>query len=93
MNRVLLTEMKGGRTVAKSEGNCAVLGYCAASDGDCVPTFGDNLTVPSSWLLKMGPIGCPQMSVRRYHYSLRNDPEEHSCNLPRGGNLKSSKLC
>ena len=26
----------------------------------------------------MGPIGCPETSVRNYHYSLRNDPEEHS---------------
>jgi len=24
----------------------------------------------------MEPIGCPEMSVRNYHYSLRNDPEE-----------------
>jgi len=26
----------------------------------------------------MGPIGCPEMSVRNYHYSLRNNPEERS---------------
>jgi len=26
----------------------------------------------------MRPIGCPETSVRNYHYSLRNDPEEHS---------------
>jgi len=26
----------------------------------------------------MGPIDCPEKSVRNYHYSLRNDPEEHS---------------
>ena len=25
---------------------------------------------------KMGPIGCPETSVRNYHYSLRNNPEE-----------------
>ena len=24
------------------------------------------------------PIGCPETSVRKYHYSLRNDPEESS---------------
>jgi len=23
----------------------------------------------------MGPIGCPETSVRKYHYSLRNNPE------------------
>jgi len=26
----------------------------------------------------MGPIGCPETSVRNYNYSLRNKPEEHS---------------
>ena len=26
----------------------------------------------------MGPIGCPETSVRNYHYSLRNSPEEGS---------------
>jgi hypothetical protein len=30
------------------------------------------------WPLKMGPIGCPETSVRIYHYSLRNSPEERS---------------
>jgi hypothetical protein len=24
----------------------------------------------------LGPIGCPETSVRNYHYSLRNNPEE-----------------
>ena len=27
----------------------------------------------------MGPIGCTETSVRNYHYSLCNDPEERSC--------------
>ena len=26
----------------------------------------------------MGPVGCPETSVRYYHYSLRNCPEERS---------------
>jgi len=26
----------------------------------------------------MGKIGCPETSVRNCHYSLRNNPEEHS---------------
>jgi hypothetical protein len=40
--------------------------------------------------LKSGPIGCPEMSVRNYHYSLRNNPEECSSHLLlRGGGLKS----
>jgi hypothetical protein len=29
-------------------GNCAVLGYYAASSGNFLPTFQDNLSVPSS---------------------------------------------
>jgi len=31
-----------------------------------------------SWPLKMGPIVCPETSVRNYHYLLRNNPEERS---------------
>ena len=27
---------------------------------------------------RVGPTGCPETSVSNYHYSLRNDPEEHS---------------
>ena len=49
---------------------CALLGYYAALSGSSVPTFRDNLSVPSSrvkkssgqpigpWPLKIGPIGC-----------------------------------
>jgi hypothetical protein len=40
----------------------------------------------------MGPIGRPETSVRNYHYSLRNNPEERSSNLLRGGSLKSRIL-
>jgi hypothetical protein len=29
-----------------------------------------------SWPLIMEPIGCPETSVRRYRYSMRNNPEE-----------------
>jgi hypothetical protein len=39
--------------------------------------------------LKMGLTGCPETPVRNYHYSLRNNPEERSSYLLRGGNLKS----
>jgi len=30
----------------------------------------------------MGPIGCSETSVRIYHYSLRNNPEERSSQGP-----------
>jgi hypothetical protein len=36
----------------------------------------------------MGPIGCLETSVRNYHYSLRNKPEERSPHLLRGGSLE-----
>ena len=39
--------------------------------------------------LMMGPIACPETSVRNYNYSLRNDPEEHGFHLLSGGSLKS----
>jgi hypothetical protein len=41
-----------------------------------------------SWPFKKGPMGCPETSVRNYHYSLRNNPEERSSHLLRGGRLK-----
>ena len=39
--------------------------------------------------MKMGPVGCPETSVRSYSYSLRNVPEERGSYLPRGGSVKS----
>jgi hypothetical protein len=33
-------------------------------------------TYPSFLLLKLGPIGCPETSVKDYHSTLRNIPEE-----------------
>jgi len=43
----------------KADENCALLGYWAASSGDFLPKFRDNLSVPSSrvknpsWPLKI----------------------------------------
>ena len=47
--------------------NCTLLVYWAVSSGNFLPTSWDNLTV-SSWALKMGPIGFPEISARNYHY-------------------------
>jgi hypothetical protein len=58
---------------------CALLGYCAASNGDHLPTFRDNVSVPTSRVkksLKMGPIRCPKTSVNHNHSTLCNSPEE-----------------
>jgi len=55
----------------------AVQGYCTASSSDSLPTFLDNLSVPSSEVtLKMGPVGFPETLITNYHYLLRNNPEE-----------------
>ena len=35
-------------------------------------------TYPQGSALRMGPIGCPEMSVRNHHYSLPHNPEERS---------------
>jgi hypothetical protein len=40
----------------------------------------------------MEPIGCPETSVRNYHYSLRNDPGERCFHLLCGGSLKSPTI-
>ena len=45
-----------------------------------------------SWPMRMRPIGCPETSVRNYHYSLSNSPEERCSHLLRGGSLKSRKM-
>jgi hypothetical protein len=47
--------------------NCALLGYYAASSGNFLLTFRGNLSVPSSGF---------KTSVRNYHHSLPNNPEE-----------------
>ena len=57
-----------------------------------LPTFrekpiGPNLTVFYSWTLKVGPIGCPETPGRNFHYSVRNNTQEHSSQLLRGGSL------
>jgi hypothetical protein len=53
----------------------AILGYYAASDGNFLPTFRVNLSVQSSGF-KNSKKCCPEMLVRNYHSSLRNNPEE-----------------
>jgi hypothetical protein len=73
------------------------LGYYAACNGDLLPNFHENLSVPLSRIknprrflpLTMGPISCPETSVTNYHSALRNRPEELRSLLFRGGSLKS----
>jgi hypothetical protein len=68
---------------------CALLGYYAASNGNPLRTFWDNLSGPvfkghfcSSWIswpLKIGQIYYPEKSVKDYHSTLNNTPEECRC--------------
>jgi len=66
----------------ETDESCALLGNYAASSGNSLPTFRDNLSVPSSRVKnkkkKIWPICCPETSVRNCHYSLRNNPEKRS---------------
>jgi len=73
--------------------NCTLLDYYAASSGNFLTTFRDDLSFPfsgfkNSWTLKLDPTGHPETSVTIYHYSLRNNPEEYSSDF-RGGSLQS----
>jgi len=64
--------------------NCAVLGCYVAS-------IGTTRFILDSRLLNMEPIDCSETSVRNCHYSLRNNPEERSSRLFRGGSLKPTQ--
>ena len=56
---------------------CTLLGYYVVLSGNSLLTFWDNNLVPFSRVnLKMGLIGCPEISVMKYHYTLHNTPEE-----------------
>ena len=70
----------------KVDENCALLGYYAASSRNFLPTFRDNLSVPSSGVkkarpLRMEPVGCPKTWASNYHYLLHNSPEKCSSHL------------
>jgi hypothetical protein len=74
---------------------CSLLGYYTALSDRSVPTFRDNISVPSSWTswpLKMGLIGCPETSLQNYHPTLRNIPQERRSHLHRGGSLESRNV-
>jgi hypothetical protein len=51
---------------------CALLRYYAASCGNCLLTFRDNISVSSSRVKK----SCPETSVNNYHTTPRNIAEE-----------------
>ena len=45
------------------------------------------------WLSKIGPIGCPETSVRNYHSVLRNIPEERRSHLYRAEAWNQIEFC
>jgi hypothetical protein len=66
---------------------CALLGCYAASGGNFLLDFGR--ICQNLWPLKTELTSSPEISVRNYHYSLRNKPEERSSHLLSGGSLRS----
>ena len=70
--------------------NCAILSYYAMNSSNYLPTFRENISVPSSrvkgWFLtledgtdmflpfNMGPTACPERLVINHDYSLRDNP-------------------
>jgi hypothetical protein len=75
-NTLYMHQYKPSQLSCRKE-NCTLLRYYAASS--CGP-------------LKLRPVGCPETSLRIYHYPPRNNPEESSSRPRRGGSLKSRNL-
>jgi hypothetical protein len=46
-------------------------------------------SLPDSRILMMGGISCSETSVKDYHYTMRNNPEECRSHLLRGAIVKS----
>ena len=69
---------------------CALLGYYAASCGNCLPTFRDDISVPRVGLLKMGLICCPETSVNDYYTKPCNIQEERKSWSRNSGEEKDS---
>jgi hypothetical protein len=63
--------------------------YYTASTGNFLLIFQDNLTVPSSGVQKPSGFLTPE---RNYHYSLCNNPQEHSSHPFCSGRLKSHRM-
>jgi hypothetical protein len=53
------------------------------------PSFHLSFSSWTSWPFKMGPIRCPETSVKSYHTTIRNIPEEHRSHQHGGWSLKS----
>jgi hypothetical protein len=68
---------------------CILLGYYGAPSGNPLPMFQDNVSVPSSRVKKSGFLHCPETSVKDYHSTLHDIPEEGRSHQHHNGSLKS----
>jgi len=81
--------------------NCTILGYYAASSGNLLPTFRDNLSIQSSgfknWIEFLNPEdGTDRLSRnvgKKSPLLAANNSEERSSQLLRSGILKSRMHC
>ena len=75
-SRVTLLDKCNFRHPTRSKWELRFQVYNAESSGNSLPTFRGKLSVSSSRMnfsssLKLRPIGCPETSVRNYHYARR----------------------
>jgi hypothetical protein len=69
-----------------------LLGHYVASCGICLPTFQENVSVPSSRVKSPSrKESQPITSINNYHVMPRNTPEDHRFHQHRGRTLKSRK--
>jgi hypothetical protein len=68
---------------------CGLLGYYAVSCRNCLPTFRDNVSVPSSRVKSPSRKACPETTLKNYHTTSRNTPEDRRFHQHHGGSLKS----
>ena len=61
-----------------------LLGCYPPNGGVSLLIFRDILSVPSSGVKLIGPVGCPETSVRNYHHTLCNIPKEHRSQVKSG---------
>ena len=66
--------------------------YRAAYDGNSLPIFRGNLSVPSTGF-KTGPMSFPKMSIRYYHHTLRDNTEVRRFLLLRDRSLDITNWC
>jgi hypothetical protein len=62
----------------------ALLGYYTVYGGVSLLIIWDTLSFPYSGVERIGPVGCPEMSISNYHRALCNKPKECKSHLKSG---------